>query len=116
MREDGSDHAERKKQQTLVKGPCGYQGEGASQEEPEKQTVKQVGENQESGLAQKSGEESVSQKRVIYFFSGGVTSSKKPPWAPHVGLGIPQFLSLPHQSAYLSPRLAWEYHEGRDKV
>lgn len=69
-----------------------------------------------SGLAQKSGEESISRKRVIYFFSGGVTSSKKPPWAPHVGLGIPQFLSLPHQSAYLSPRLAWEYHEGRNKV
>lgn len=40
MREDGSDHSERKKQQTLVKGPCGYQGEGASQEEPEKQTAK----------------------------------------------------------------------------
>lgn len=75
-----------------------------------------MGENRESGLLQKSGEESVSQKRVIYFFSGGVTSSKKPPWTPHVGLGIPQFLSLPHQSASLSPGLAWEDHEGKDKV
>lgn len=55
-------------------------------------------------------------ERVINFFGGGVLFSRKPPSTPGVGLGVPQCPGLPHQSTFLSPRLAWKCHEGRDKV
>lgn len=79
-----------------------------------------MGENQEGGLSQKPGEEIVSQKKesstsLAGGGGGGVTSSRKPSWTPSVGLRIPRGLGLPF-SAYLSPRLAWECHKGRDKV